>query len=61
MSDDTERFTITMRASDAEQLDKMARRVHMSRNRYVILAILEKMKTEPAGCPICGKMEDHSH
>lgn len=57
----TDRFLVTMKVRDLDSLDEVCGRLHMSRNRYVMLAIMEKLSKEPEKCPICGRTESHSH
>ena len=59
--DEPFRFLITMSMRDVERLEHAAKRARMSRARYAVLAILEALKQESEGCPICGKTETHTH
>lgn len=55
------RFLVTMDMRDVERLERAAKRMRMSRARYVMLAIMEALRKEPDACPICGKVESHVH
>lgn len=57
----SERFLVTIKSEDLEKLDAMAGRARISRNRYVLLAILAKLQTEPEECPLCGRKDPHEH
>lgn len=61
--DPNERFEFLVRisGSDLDALDRIVKRQRTSRQKYVIIAIAEKLRNEPAECPICGRTEDHVH
>lgn len=48
MADESERFLVTFTREDLEYLESACKKARLSRNRYIVIAVMEKVEREIA-------------